>query len=195
MKFIKWVFLFVIFIIFILPRFMDYYDYAIDTESFKTDCGSRFDYEQRYDFSTLLFVYEGDCEDTKNQAYYAKPVYAYINHLSGLPARQYGFYAIEVIVAKNSDYTKQVKIIKESVKISISDKSGEIIKSIDPINKDIKPDDLYVKQMYMGNNLPKELIENIYFEVIIDDKLLKIEKTFPVSLQKHYSFWDVLGGI
>lgn len=171
-----------------------HYDYALDRENHSANCSSFFDNGRRYDFSTVIWAIGGDCKQPINGNWWPS-YYIYTTHITTKAdnVSKLEIY-FENIGGEKGSKKVNVEIVKDSLAVSISTPQGKIISSNKSDLYKVGKNSWVFEQQY-SQKLPVELIENISFDLLVNDKHIEVREKYPIKLQYHYNFWDQLMGI
>lgn len=152
------------------------YGYGVDTKKYPQDCASFFNFEERYDYSTVLWTAEGDCKRPINGSWWT-PFYVYTRHINISDDKT--VFILKAERNPNYDSSKNYSLLEDSISIKLTSDTGVIISPIE--TKFSKDNYGFVYEQYYPNNLPQELIEDISFTIAIDDQVVPVQKIFNLK--------------
>lgn len=175
-----------------------YYDYGVDKGDYELPYRSYYYYDKdrKIDFVTVLYTLDKELEGANYTKFTVR-----IAHMEKENFREInkGKYISTIYF---SDFTSEdnIQIIPESIKLVHKTLDGRVIncekmQSDFSQRTDVKYRSYYFRKVYNPDELPKEMIECIFFEVVVDGITEKIEYELPIKKALHYTYWDVMSSI
>jgi|GEM_PF-3878224 len=174
-----------------------YYGYALNIKKYKEEYKSPYETEKnkKYQFEIILFKDKNiikNFEIILTHCWYNINKKEYDSHIC------INYYKPDKKIKININKIKLIHIYNNAeLKLKKANMTNldKIENGFLIINKDIMGSFYYYK-FYDIKSIPKKsIIEKIYLEFEIDNKIYKIEKTFNLDYKLHYTWFDLVMGI
>jgi hypothetical protein len=175
-----------------------FYDYGVDRNKVELDYPAYYFHGRSNDiiFYPVLYSEQKELGSSRNYTKFT----VYTNNIQkGLVGSDKGSWVSSLNFSLGSKES-EIKILADTVKIVHKDGNGSLIPEIkesNNINECISKGwhECTYSKMYGQKTLPKVIHQYISFEVVVNGRKIKIEKTYPIELKYHYSRWDVMMGV
>ena len=170
------------------------HEYAVDKETVNLACRTYYflDKNLRFDFHTVLYT-EQDC----NKPFHNYVRFTvYIDHPTKHSTENEKYYTATMHFVYPIAEKRSTEIIKKSIRLSYTTEAGEILPPADPVNIcDCVYEFTFTKKFSKQPEFSEKIIEHIYFELLVDGKIVKVKKDYPLSRVPHWNLWDALMGV
>ncbi len=176
-----------------------FYDYGVDKRTTKLPYRTYYhgEKDKKFDFTTVLFSVEKEPRGAYNYIDFNVSISHMYQEIHQNENK--GKYISEIMF---SEFTTDddIQLIANSIILIHKDKKGKTVQH-EKIYHDLtrKPEGKYrrhyYRKVYDSDDLPNEILEDIYLEVIVKGVKEQIEYHLPIKKVLHYTWWDVIMGV